>query len=139
MLQIAIGPVQTDKTKESIAEIQKELTQINNTKLVTDDEFEKEQKSAILSVPVDWETISGVNDFIVNMVTFKRGKDYAKNYSTMLQNFTVNNIQTAAAKVINPATLTWLIVGDRSKIEKGIQELNVGTIKYLDADGNEIK
>ena len=30
-------------------------------------------------------------------------------------------------------------MGDRAKIEAGIRELNLGPVKILDADGNEIK
>jgi zinc protease len=57
----------------------------------------------------------------------------------MLQNLQLEKIQQAAKKVIRPESLTWVIVGDRSKIEKGIQELNIGPIKYIDSEGKEMK
>jgi hypothetical protein len=31
-----------------------------------------------------------------------------------------------------------VIVGDKTKIEKGIHELNIGTVHYLDAEGKPI-
>lgn len=57
----------------------------------------------------------------------------------MLQQLKVADIQKAASKIIKPDTLTWLIVGDRAKIESGIKELNIGPIKYVDTEGNEVK
>jgi hypothetical protein len=32
-----------------------------------------------------------------------------------------------------------VIVGDRSKIEQGIKDLNLGPVKYIDPEGNEVK
>ena len=32
-----------------------------------------------------------------------------------------------------------MIVGDRSKIESGIRELNLGEIQLIDSDGNLVK
>ena len=57
----------------------------------------------------------------------------------MLQQLKLADIQKAASKIIKPNNLTWLIVGDRAKIESGIKELNIGTIKYVDTEGNEVK
>ena len=57
----------------------------------------------------------------------------------MLQNMQLANINSAAKKVIKMNSLAWVVVGDRSKIEKGIQELNLGTIKYIDSEGKEMK
>jgi zinc protease len=31
--------------------------------------------------------------------------------------------------------LTWVIIGDRAKIEAGIKELKLGEVMLLDADG----
>jgi zinc protease len=131
--------VQTDKTKESIQEFVKELTQINSTKPIASYEFTKEQTSVILSLPSDWQTNNGIMSFLYRSVAFNRGPDYPNNYSTILQNLKLADIQQSAAKVVKPQNLTWLIIGDRQKIEAGIRELNLGPVKILDADGKEIK
>ena len=135
----ASAGVQTDKTKESIQEFLKELTQINSTKPIAPDEFTKEQTSVILSIAGNWQTNNGIMSFLNSCITFKRGLDYPNNYSGIMQNLTLSAVQNAAAKVVKPQNLTWLIVGDRQKIEAGIRELNLGPVKILDADGKEIK
>lgn len=136
---MAATGVQTDKTKESIVEVLKELTQITDTKKVDKEELEKEQNAAILSIPGEWQTNGGILNFLSQAVKFNRGLDYPSKYSTILQNFTVNDIQQVANRVVKAKNLTWLIVGDRAKIEAGIRVLNLGSVKILDADGNEIK
>ncbi|HEX3072485.1 MAG TPA: insulinase family protein, partial [Ignavibacteriales bacterium] len=52
---IVYTSVQTDKTKESVFEIKKELTQILAGKPVSQDEVDKVQKSQILEMPGSWE------------------------------------------------------------------------------------
>jgi zinc protease len=34
--------------------------------------------------------------------------------------------------------LLWVVVGDLTKIEKGIRELDLGQIHHVDADGNPL-
>ena len=131
------APVQTDKTKESIVELKKELTQFIGDKPVTKEEFEKAQKNAILQLPGNWETNGAVLNDLQSSIEYDRGQDYLKNYPTMLQQLTLMDIRNAAKKVDKPANLTWVIVGDRAKIEQGIKDLNLGPVKYIDSEGNE--
>jgi zinc protease len=136
---MASAGVQTDKTKESIQEFLKELTEINNTRLIAQEEFTKEQNSVILSIPGDWQTNNGIMWFLYSSIAFNRGLDYPDNYSTIIQNIKLTGVRDAAAKVVKPQNLTWIVVGDRQKVEAGIRELNLGPVKILDADGKEIE
>jgi zinc protease len=45
---------------------------------------------------------------------------------------------TAAERLIRPDKLVWVVVGDRSKIEKGIRELGLGEVHLIDSEGNPI-
>lgn len=136
---VAYAPVQTDKTKESIHEILKELTQYVGDKPATEEEFDKVQKNEVMQLPGVWETNSSVLNQLQSAIEYDRGLNYLKNYPSMLQDLTLTDIRNAATKVDKPKNITWVIVGDRSKIEKGIQELNLGPIKYIDTEGNEVK
>ena len=44
-------------------------------------------------------------------------------------------VNAAAAKYAAPAGTTLLLVGDLSKIEAGVRELNLGEIVILDVEG----
>ncbi len=138
-LFFAGGGFQTDKTKESIQEIKKELSQIIADKPINKTEFEKEQSASILSLPGDWQTNAGVLGFLNNTILYNRGLDYPGKYATILKSFTLADINNAATKYIKPQNITWLIIGDREKIEAGIRSLNLGPVKILDNEGNEIK
>ncbi len=133
------APVQTDKTKESIVELQKELTQYVGEKPATEKEFKKVQRNAVMQLPGIWESNGSVLYTLQDAIKYERGESYLNNYAAMLQNLTLEDIKKAATKVIMPTNLTWVIVGDKSKIEKGVEELNLGNIKYIDTEGNEVK
>lgn len=133
------APVQTDKTKESIQEIMKELTGIITTKPITDVEFKKVQGSAVLELPGIWETNGAVLNDLQSAIIYKRGLGYLNNYSEMLKNLSLNDVQKSATRIIQPDHITWVIVGDRSKIEKGIRELNIGEVQIIDSEGNAVK
>ncbi|MEO8862635.1 MAG: pitrilysin family protein [Ginsengibacter sp.] len=137
-LFIAYAPVQTDKTKESIQEIQKELTQYVGDKPATEEEFNKVQKNRVMQLPGVWETNGSVLNALQSSIGYNRGINYLNNYPSMLQQLTLTDIQHAATKVVKPKSLTWVIVGDRSKIEQGIKDLHLGPIKYVDTEGNEV-
>lgn len=133
------APVQTDKTKESVAELTKEFKQFVSDKPATEEEFKKTRGNSVLQLPGIWETNSSILHTLSKNIAFDRGMKYLDNYPSMLQNLKLTDLQAAAKKVLKPGSLTWVIVGDRAKIEKGIQELNIGALKFLDVNGNEIK
>jgi zinc protease len=136
---LSISPVQTDKTKESIIEVAKELKQVLDTKPITQEEFVKDQTNQVLELPGSWETNGRVLNSILNIVRYGYPDDYYKKYANEVRNLKLDQVNAAARKVIQPDKLVWLIVGDRSKIETGIRELNLGEIKILDVDGNLTK
>lgn len=138
-LFLGYAPVQTDKTKESIIALRKEISQYVGDKPATKQEFAKVQRSAVLELPGMWETNGDVLHALQNNIKYDRGISYLNNYATMLRGLTLEDIHKAASRVVKPDHLTWVIVGDRSKIEQGIKELNIGPIKYLDAEGNVVE
>ena len=135
----AYAPVQTDKTKESAAELFKELTQYIGDKPATEAEFSKVRGNSILQLPGNWETNAAVLVSLLEAIKYDRGVAYLDNYAVMLRNMQLSDIHNAAKKVIKPGSLTWVIVGDRAKIEQGLRELNLGPIKLIDSEGKEVK
>ncbi len=133
------APVQTDKTKESMIEIQKELAGIINEKPITKEEFEKDKENQTLSLPGSWETMDAVSSSITDIVTYNLPDDYYSKYASLVESQTIDEVQKAAGKIVKPNQLVWVVVGDRSKIEDGIKSLGYGEVKYLDGDGNVIQ
>jgi len=52
---------------------------------------------------------------------------------------TDESVQAAAKEIYRPDALTWVIVGDLSKIEKPVRALNLGEVQVLDADGKVLR
>ncbi len=136
---IAYAPVQTDKTMESMAEIKRELTAYLGKSPATDEEINKVKRNNTLSLPGRWETAAAVLRDIGEIVTFDLPDDYWDAYAENVRNVSSADIATAADAVIKPEKLTWVVVGDRQKIESRIRELEIGEITLLDQDGNELQ
>jgi zinc protease len=132
---LAIAPVQTDKTKESVAEISKELRGITGDRPVTADELAAAENSLVLTLPGRWETADAVADAIGDIVRFRFPDDYFEGYAAKVRAVTLADV-AAAAKIIQPDRLVWVVAGDREKIEPGLAELGLGEVRPIDADGN---
>lgn len=136
---IAYAPVQTDKTKESMMELDKELRGILDNQPVTERELSTAQKNLTLQLPGRWETDDAVASSIGEIVTFGLPDDYFTTYPARVRSLSVDEVEKAAKQVMHPEQLVWVVVGDRSKIESSIRELKWGEVQLLDADGNPAK
>ncbi len=136
---IVYAPVQTDKTKESMVEISKELTEVIGTRPPTAEEFTKTQKNSVLKLPGLWETIGSVGGSISEIVRFGYPDNYYQTYPEKIRSLKLNEIISAAKTVVQPDNLIWIVVGDREKIEAGIRELGYSDIRLIDADGNTVE
>jgi zinc protease len=136
---IAYAPVQTDKTKESMMEVAKELRWIITDHPATAAELGKAQDFETLTLPGSWETMGAVGGSIGELIRFNLPDDYFALYPARVRALTAGDLTDAAQKVVRPGGLTWVIVGDRAKIEAGVKELNYGELQYIDSDGNPAK
>lgn len=135
---LAYVSVQMDKTKESIQEIEKELTSIIGDKPVTTDEFNRVQQNMTLQLPGMWETNSSVSGSVVEQVKFNLSDDYYKTYDAKVRKLTKEELQQVSKQVVKPELVNWVVVGDKSKILANLNELGYEIIE-VDADGNPVK
>ena len=131
----AYAPVQTDKTKESLVELNKELRGIIGENPASKEELSKAQKSQTLRLPGRFETMNAVSGAIVEMVKFGIPEDYYETYPGLVRGLDIAEISQVAKNVLYPDRLTWLVVGDREKIEAGIKELGYGEVQIITVGG----
>jgi zinc protease len=136
---LVMAPVQTDKTKESLVEIMKELKGVLGDKPVTTDELKKAQVNQTLRLPGAWETAGHVAASMSEIVRFGLPDNHFQTYPDKVRALRLDDLQNAARKVIHPDRLIWVVVGDRAKIESGIRDLKLGEVQLLDADGRPVK
>lgn len=132
---ITFAPVQTDKTKESLAELNKELHAILADRPISQEELSIVQDNETLSLPGSRETQEEVGDSINDLVQYGLPDDYYDTMAAKIRALKPADAAAAAKIVVHPDNLIWVVVGDRAKIEAGVKELNLGELKYVDADG----
>ena len=136
---LVLAPVQSDKTKETMVEIKGELEGILGQKPITSDEYANAKNNIVLGLPGQWETMGAVLGSLEEIVEYGLPDDYYQKYPGLVQKLTIADLSKAAAKTVHPESLTWIIVGDRAKIEPKIKELGYKDVFVIDADGNVIK
>lgn len=137
-LFLGYAPVQTDKTKESIIELKKELAEVTADRPLTEEEFAKAKGDAVMALPGRWETNNAVVSALTEQVVYNRGDNYWNSYSDVVRNMTIAEVNNAAKTLIKPENLVWVIIGDRKKIEKDIRELKIGEVRVIDPAGKII-
>jgi zinc protease len=135
---VAYAPVQTDKTKEAVIELDKELRGIVKDRPIEPAELSRAQASLTLTLPGSWETASALAGSIGNIVTFGLDDRYYDTFADKVRAQTIASVTAVAGEVIHPNQLIWVVVGDRSKIEPGLRELKLGEIKLIDTDGKPV-
>ena len=136
---ISISAVQTDKTKESMVELVKEYNGIAGAKPITPEELKDEQSNDTLGLPGTFETVQQLSGAYGNILQYGLPEDYYNTFTQKAMALTPDTANETAKKYILPDHLVWVVVGDMSKVEAGIRELNLGEVHKIDADGNPVK
>lgn len=133
------APVQTDKTAESVSEILREAQDLIGPKPLTDIEILKVKNSDVRSLPGAFESTGAVLGSMKNIVIYGRPDDYVQTLKQRIEAQKDSDIVAAAKEIVRPQALTWVIVGDLSKIEKSVRALKLGDVKVIDADGKIVR
>ncbi|KIQ98027.1 Zinc protease [Lysobacter sp. A03] len=135
---LAYSPVQIDKTAESIAEMKREINDYASGKApATAEEVGKVKANEIRSLPGAYETGSAVMGTITGIVRYDRPDDYVFQHKAEIEAMTPA-VVARAASTIDPAALTWVVVGDLGKIEAPVRALELGPVQVLDEDGKPV-
>jgi len=134
----SISPVQTDKTKESLAELVTEYKNFVGSKPITETELKDEQSNATLGLPGSFETVQQLSGAYGTILQYNLPDDFYNTYTQKVLAITPDSANEVARKYVQPAHLVWIVVGDMSKVEAGIRELNIGEVHKIDADGNPV-
>ncbi|HEY8027105.1 MAG TPA: pitrilysin family protein [Burkholderiaceae bacterium] len=138
-IYLSFSPVQTDKTKEAIQELAKEYAGIAGAKPITAEELKDAQTNQTLALPGSMETDAQVSRAYANILQYKLPADYYNSFTSRVLALTPDQANALAQKDILPKQLVWVVVGDMSKVEAGVRELNLGEVHKIDADGNVVK
>jgi zinc protease len=130
--------VQTNKTKEAMAEIHREYIDLLGPRPATEEELDKVKTQTILELPGSHETMNAVGGLITDLLQFQLPDDYYQTYISRVQSLTTETVNRAAPLLIDPNRTIWVVVGDRSKIEAEVRSLDFGVVRFVDADGEPV-
>jgi zinc protease len=136
---IASGGVQTDKTKESAVEFMRELKFIAGEKPITEQELSTARLARIRGYAQQFESYSRITGQISDLWTAGLPMTDLQRETEELAKLQLATVNAVAAKYTKPSETALLLVGDLSKIEAGIRELNLGEVVILDVEGNPVK
>jgi len=133
------GQVQTDKTAESMQEIQRELGDYISTRPATAKEVDRAKLNRTRSLPGSFSTNRGFLGSIIRSDSYGLPFDYAETAAARVEAVMRDDVETRARDLIDPAKLTWLITGDLERIEESVRALNYGEVEVWDAFGNKLR
>ena len=120
--------VQTDKTKESILEIIKEMRGVAGERPLAGEEFASALRSQSLSLPGRFDSLGALESAALTLVNYNYPDDYYAKYASSVRALTADQMNAAGKKIVHPEEVIWIVVGDLKKIEAGIRELNLGEV-----------
>jgi predicted Zn-dependent peptidase len=135
---LIMAPVQTDKTKESVQEITKEISSFITDKQMTEAEFDKTKQNTVMGMAGMWETNAAVNGSARSLLRYGLSDSYWNDYAKSVQKLSLNDTKSVAKKVLQPSNLSWFMAGSADKILPGLSELGMEII-LIDANGNLVK
>jgi zinc protease len=135
---IIAAPVQIDRTVDAIGEIRRELDGFVDTLPATEEEVAKIKARNVRGMPGQFETAGSVMGTIGGILRFDRPDDYVQQLKERTEALPLADIH-AAARSLDPARMTWVIVGDLSQIEQPIRALGLGEVSVVDSDGRPLR
>ena len=130
--------VQTDKTAESMTEIRKELRDILDSRKPTAAELKFAQDSIAIALPGNNETSDEIANSYGEILTFGLKDSYWNDFVGDITSLTTADVNKSAGRLVHPDALTWVVVGDLSKIEAKVRALKFGEVTVIDADGKVV-
>jgi len=130
--------VQTDKTAESMIEIRKELRDVLKDRKPTPAELKFAQDSLAIALPGNNETSDEIANSYGEILTYGLKDSFWNDYVGEVTSLTLEDVNKSAGRLVHPEALTWVVVGDLSKIEAKVRALNLGDVSIIDADGKPV-
>lgn len=130
----ASSKVQGSKTRESV-DVFKQLLESFPTRF--NDELMETTRTSILKGQLgEYETLAASVRMLSNISSYGLPDDYVKQREEYLKNVSTTEIRAAAEKSIDPARMTWVVVGDAATQLPRLEDAGLGAITILDKRGN---
>jgi len=120
-----MAPVQADRTGDSIRAIIKDMAAFPARQPVSAEEYQRVTEGAIRALPTQFETSGAVLSAIAKNDRLGRPEDYYVRLAATYRAIDAKRIGAAAGQYLQPADLTWIVVGDRKVVEPQLKGLGL--------------
>jgi zinc protease len=130
--------VRTDVTAPATKELFTELNRIH-TDAATPEELKLAKDNALRSLPGSFATVEDEIGLMAELFVYALPKDYFQKLPAQYEAVTPEAVAKAAEAFVHPDNLIVVAVGDREKIQPGLEKLNLGPIELRDESGDLVK
>jgi zinc protease len=130
--------VRTDVTAPAAKELVGELNRIR-TDPPTPSELKLAEDNALRSLPGQFETASDTSELMGDLFIYGLPVDYYQALPAEYLRLTPNEVEKAALDYVHPEAMILVAVGDRAKIQPGLEKLNFGPIELRNESGDLVE
>lgn len=131
----ASGGVQTDKTSESVVEFMAELKHLIGNKPISEAELTAAKERRVRGYAQQFESLGRIASQVAELWALDLPMTELQREVDETSRATLQAIEAATKKYVDPSRAVLLLVGDRAKIEERLRSLDAGEIVVLDVEG----
>jgi len=119
------APVQADRTGDSLAAVNADISEFLSTKGVTQDELEGNVNNLVNALPGEFETSGALLQAMMRNDLLGRPDNYYEGLPARYRAQTTASLDAAARQAIDPRGFVWVVVGDAAKIRPQLDKLGL--------------
>jgi predicted Zn-dependent peptidase len=117
--------VQADRTGDSLAALNQDITEFLTTKGTTQQERDLAVANNVQGLPGRFETSGSVLSAMMSMDVLKRPDNYYETLPARYRAQTPASLDQAARSALDPKGFTWIVVGDAAKVRPQLEKLGM--------------
>ena len=135
---LAYASVRTDVTAPAVEELFKELNRIRTSPL-TDTELQRSKEFIVRALPARFETVDGIAGQVGSIFTYDLPVNYLSVYPAKVNAVSSAQAAAIANKYFRAENMFLIAVGDKAKIQPGIEKLNLGPVEEWTTSAEPVK
>jgi zinc protease len=138
-LWVVSGGFHTDKTKESVLEVDKELKGIAGERPITATELEFAKVSRIRGFAQQFESLGRIGGQVADLWAHRLPMSELQREPAEFEKADLESVNAAARRYGDLRQITIVLVGDLAEVEDDIRGLNMGEMVIVDVEGKPKK
>jgi zinc protease len=106
---MVIAPVQTDRTKEAMNEVAKEIRGVAGERPLIAEEYESVIRSQTMRLPGRFETLASLESAATSIINYGYPDDYYANYARNVRDLDEAAFAAAAGRFVRPDEVIWVV------------------------------